>query len=234
MTSGPVLEITNLQKTYQSLRPLRMRQFAMAAREVAILSGVDAPAAEVLVNLVTGATLPDVGDVVVLGRNTRSIADGDEWLTSLDRFGIVSPRAVLLDSATLLQNLVMPFTLQIDPVPADESARARALATEVGIEQDWIDRPAGQLPAAVRIRAHLARAVALEPALLILEHPTATLERTDRQRIGIDVARVAHAHALSTFIISEDVEFARAVAGRRYTLNAATGDVKRRGVLWRR
>jgi ABC-type transporter Mla maintaining outer membrane lipid asymmetry ATPase subunit MlaF len=234
MTSEVVIQITNLHKNYQGLRPLRVRQFSMAAREVAILSGVDAPAAEVLVNLVTGATLPDVGDVVVLGRNTRSIASGDEWLASLDRFGIVSPRAVLLDSATVLQNLVLPFTLQIDPVPDDQAARARALATEVGIEQDWIDRAAGELPAPVRIRAHLARAVALEPALLILEHPTATLERADRQRVGIDVARVAHTRALSTFIISEDVEFARAVAGRRYTLDAATGDLKRRGGLWRR
>ena len=46
-------------------------------------------------------------------RPTSAITDGDEWLASLDRFGIVSPRAVLIESATIQQNLAMPFTLQI-------------------------------------------------------------------------------------------------------------------------
>ena len=69
------------------------------------VSGFDAGAAEVLVNLVTGASLPDEGEVRVLGQLTADIAGGDEWLASLDRFGIVSPRGVLLEGATIEQNL---------------------------------------------------------------------------------------------------------------------------------
>ena len=64
---------------------------------------------------------PTKGEVLVRDHSTAAIADGDEWLASLDRFGIVSPRAVLLDAATLLQNLAMPFTLDIDPIPLPES-----------------------------------------------------------------------------------------------------------------
>ena len=87
------------------------------AERVAII-GLDAGGAEVLVNLVTGRSVPTAGAVRVLGSGHAEIADGDEWLASLDRFGIVSERAVLLDGATVEQNLAMPFTLR------DRSARA--------------------------------------------------------------------------------------------------------------
>src|SRR6516165_4243326 len=124
-SDAPVLHLVNVRKQYQSLRPLRVNNLSVDRGERVVLSGLDAGAAEVLVNLVTGASLPDEGDVRVLGRVTSSIADGDEWLASLERFGIVSPRAVLLDAATVLQNLVMPLTLAIDEIPPDAERKAR-------------------------------------------------------------------------------------------------------------
>ena len=54
----PVLQITGVQKRYQSLRPLRIQELTIAAAERVAVSGFDAGAAEVLVNLVTGASLP--------------------------------------------------------------------------------------------------------------------------------------------------------------------------------
>ena len=87
-------------------------------------SGFDQPSAEVFVNLATGATLPDAGDVSVFGRPTTAIDDSADWLATVDRFGIVSERAVLLDALTVIQNLAMPFTLEIEP-PPDDGARAR-------------------------------------------------------------------------------------------------------------
>ena len=229
----PVLRIANVRKSYQSLRPLRLRELAIASGERVAVTGLDAGAAEVLVNLVTGASVPEEGDVIVLGRSTRAIADGEEWLASLDRFGIVSPRAILLDAATLLQNLAMPFTLEIDPVPDEFAARARALGLDAGIEPQWMDRPVADLPVDLRIRAHLARAVALEPVLLILEHPTAGLDAPAGRRLAADVERVTSARALATLIISEDAEFSRVAATRVYTLNGATGELKprRRGLF---
>jgi ABC-type transporter Mla maintaining outer membrane lipid asymmetry ATPase subunit MlaF len=232
MLHGPVLQIVNVRKNYQALRPLRVRALAIAPGERIAISGLDAGAAEVLVNLVTGASVPDEGEVTVLGRTTASIADGEEWLASLDRFGIVSPRAVLLDSATLLQNLAMPFTLEIDPVPPGAASRAEALAAEVGLAADALLQPIARLTPEIRIRAHLIRAIALNPQLLILEHPTAGLPDSDRQTFGRDVARLAEARSLATLIISQDREFSRAAAHRTLALNGATGELRRtRGFL---
>lgn len=220
------LRISSVEKRYHSLRPLRIRDLSVQAGERVAISGLDAGAAEVLVNLVTGASLPDEGDVFVLDQNTRDIADGEVWLSSLDRFGIVSPRAVLLDSATLLQNLAMPYTLQIDPVPPDIEARAAALAGEIGIPEAALRQPISTLSIEMRARAHVARAVALGPALLILEHPAAGFERAASRALGGDVARVTAARDLATLVISENREFNTAAAQRHYVLRAATGELK--------
>jgi len=221
-----VLSIANVRKAYSGLRPLRVNNLSIEAGERVALSGLDAGAAEVLVNLVTGASLPDEGEVVVMDRSTASISDGEAWLEWLDRFGIVSTRAVLLDAATLLQNLAMPITLDIDPVQPDVKARVVQLAGDAGIDEATLDRPIAALDAAIRMRAHLVRAVALDPSLLIVEHPTAGLAAGEGKPFGEVVARVAGARNLATLIISEDEPFSIAAATRRLALHAATGDLK--------
>ena len=226
MAAASILDITGVRKQYQGLRPLRMTALSIQRGERVALSGLDAGAAEVFVNLVTGASIPDEGEVVVNGRATASISDGDEWLTWLDQFGIVSPRAVLLDAATLLQNLAMPITLDIEPVQADVAARVVRLAGDVGIPETLLDRPIAALDAAMRARAHLVRAIALDPSLLIVEHPTMGFAAGEGKAFGETVASVAAARSLTTLIVSEDAPFAQAAATRRLALNPATGDLR--------
>ena len=220
----PVLELSGIQKRYQSLRPLRLQRLTIAPGERVALSGFDAGAAEVLVNLVTGASLPDHGDVRVLGRPTSEIVDGEAWLSSLDRFGIVSPRGVLLDSATVLQNIALVFTLEIDPVPPDTAARVAALARECGI--DDVAVVTAEVPAPIRARVHFARAVALEPALLILEHPTLGIDESEVEQLAQDVAAVAERRALAALIITQNERFAARAAHRALRLEPATGGLK--------
>lgn len=224
--STTVLRIANVRKAYSGLRPLRVNDLSIGAGERVALSGLDAGAAEVLVNLVTGASLPDEGHVSVLDRSTASIADGDAWLEWLDRFGIVSPRAVLLDAATLLQNLAMPITLDIEPVQPDVAARVAVMARDAGIDASLLERPIAALDASIQIRAHLVRAIALDPSLLILEHATARLAQGEGRTFGEIVARVAGARGLATLIVSEDEAFSTAAATRRLALQGASGELK--------
>src|SRR5688500_15948127 len=107
--SALVLEFRNVEKAYGGLRPLRIQQLAVARGQTLALVGFDRATAEVFVDLATGATVPDAGEVRAFGQSTASIKDAEAWLASLDRFGILSERAVLLDGLTVLQNLAMPL-----------------------------------------------------------------------------------------------------------------------------
>ena len=224
--ASPVLRLNAVRKQYGGLRPLRVQSLTVDAGECVALSGFDAGAAEVLVNLVTGASVPDEGTVEVTGQATAAISDGDAWLDWLDRFGIVSPRAVLLDAASLRQNLAMPLSLEIDAIPPAIAAQVEQLAEDAGIDASLLDRPVAGLDAAVRARAHLARAIALRPALLILEHPTIGFSAGQARPFGETVSRVTSARSLATVIISEDGDFSAAAAGRRLALHPATGELK--------
>lgn len=228
-----MLEISNLQKNYQGLRPLRMASLRLRAGERLAVAGLDVTAAEVLVNLITGATLPDAGEIHVFGRNTRSIATADEWLSWLDQFGIVTNRAVLLTNATITQNLTLALTMDIDgPPPAVRSQVAR-LAEEVQIDPVCWQQPTAEASADTRMRVHLARALASNPRVLLLEHPTLDLDRQVVPGLARDVATVAGARDLTTLIMTEDREFADEVADRFLRLQASSGALAdHRG--WRR
>jgi putative ABC transport system ATP-binding protein len=177
--TDPVLELLAISKDYQGLRPLRIERLQVSRGESVALVGLDQTAAEVFVNLVTGAALPDRGTVTVFQRPTSAITDSTDWLAVVDRFGIVSRRAVLLDRLSAIQNLAMPFTLEIEPPPDDVRERAASLAREVGLTDEVIARPLAELDERARARVRLGRALALDPAILLLEHPTADLPRGD-------------------------------------------------------
>ena len=218
-----VIRISRLQKNYGALRPLRILDLVVEAGERVALGGFDGPAAEMLVNLVTGATLPVEGAVQTFGSSTADITDGDGWLASLDRFGIVSPRAVLLEGSTVQQNLALPFTLELDPVPPQVATQLAALAEECGIPLEDLPRRGGELPAHLRARTHLARALALGPQVLLIEHPTAEVGEAERGALARDFAAALQGRGAAALILTLDVEFAETVAHRSLTLQPATG-----------
>src|SRR5688572_17398698 len=67
-TQPVVVALREVEKDYKSLRPLRVQHLELRQGESVALLGFDATAAEILVNLITGATLPDSGDVDKIGR----------------------------------------------------------------------------------------------------------------------------------------------------------------------
>ena len=219
----PVVQCRGVIKDYRGLRPLRLLDLRVAAGERVVLSGIDVIGAEVVTNLINGATLPDEGEVRVFGQPTHEITDGEAWLAALDHFGVVTARAVLLEGMTVRQNVALPLTIEIDPVPDAMLPQVDALAREAGIDDIWLQRMAHEAPVPVRMRIHLARALALAPRLMILEHPTAALEAADRPALADDVRRVTEARAMTLIACSQDREFAKRVATRHLQLHPGTG-----------
>jgi len=221
--SAPLLVLADVSKAYGGLRPLRVQRLVIEPGQRVAILGMDQPMAEVFVNLVTGASLPDTGSIDVLGRPTAAIADSAEWLAFVDRFGIVSERAVMLESLSVVQNLALPFTLDIEPPSVDARARASALAREVGLPEDQLDSAVGTLSGAARTCARLARALALDPAVLLLEHPSAGVDRQDVPALARRFRDVADRRRVAAVALTADEAFASAFAGTVLTLDAATG-----------
>lgn len=231
--SVPLVEIASVVKNYGGTQPLRVDVLRLDRGERFTLAGLDAGAAETLIHLITGAALPDEGDVRIAGTSTRGIATDTAWLSSLDRFGLVTERAVLIEKLTLADNLALPLTLSIDPIPESLRPQIEQLATDVDLRRDRLTAIVETLTPAERARLHLARAVATNPTVLLFEHSTKALDAAASASLGATLKQVADARGLAWIVFSDDERFARAAGGRRLRLDSASGKLLEIGLLKR-
>lgn len=227
-----VVDVSDVIKDYRGLRPLRMARLSLAAGDHIAVLGMDEPSAEMMTTLLTGAVAPDRGAISVLGTPTADLKDTDEWLKLVEQIGLVSDRAALLEMFTVTQNLALPFTLEVDPVPADVLERVRALASEVGLPEPTWHQPVASLDGAFKTRVRLARALALDPRLLVLEHPTALVDRTAVRQLAQDIQMVAHRRRLTALTLTGDAEFAERVGARVLQWDPARGTLQERRRGW--
>jgi putative ABC transport system ATP-binding protein len=218
-----LIEIAGVTKDYRALRPLRVQHLALHEGESIALLGFDAAMAEVLVNLITGAQLPDDGEVRVFGRSTTSITAVEDWVTELDRFGLISTRAVLVDQFTAEQNLALPLTFEINPLSESIRTEVKELAAEVGLSAEELAFQTAALTPTAQLRLRIGRALALRPRVLLAEHPNALLPREESSRFASDLARITKQRGIAALVMTADPAFARAVAGRVLELQPATG-----------
>jgi len=228
-----LVRFRGVTKDYRGLRPLRIAELDLHAGRSLALIGFDQVMAEVLVELMTGAALPDSGEVAVFGEPTSAIAGPDQWLQTLDKFGILTDRAVLVEQFTVEQNLAIPLSLAVDNMPAELRAQVARLAAEVGLGNTDLSRQAGALSAVERARIRLGRALALRPRVLVAEHPNATLTGEDAAHFASDIARIVEARGLASVVLTADHVFAKGAAKEVLVLESSTGALRQTSA-WRR
>ena len=220
-----LVRLRGISKDYRSLRPLRIAELDVTHGRSLALVGFDQMMAEVFVDLITGAVLPDSGEIVAFGQSTSAIPDPDGWLAMLDQFGLLTDRAVLVEQFTVEQNLALPLSVAVEEMSPDVRAQVGELANEVGLTND-LRRQAGVLAPGARARIRLGRAIALAPKVLVAEHPNATLSPEDAATLAADIHRIVERRGIASIVLTADQSFARAVAKEVLVLEPATGMLK--------
>ncbi|HEX5109642.1 MAG TPA: hypothetical protein VFV95_14415 [Vicinamibacterales bacterium] len=229
----PVVQLRGVTKDYHGLRPLRIRELTLHPGRSLALLGLDEAMAAVLVDLITAGSRPDTGDVLVFGGSTAEVTDRERWLVLLDRFGLISGRGVLLEQLTAAQNLAIPLSLEVETMTDGLRAAVGRLADEVRIPAARLSENLDQLPAPLKLRVRLGRALALDPQVLLAEHPNAALSADEAQAFARDVMSIARHRRLATLTCTADRKFAHAIAEQVLTLQPATGELKAASP-WRR
>jgi ABC-type transporter Mla maintaining outer membrane lipid asymmetry ATPase subunit MlaF len=231
--SRPVIEVREVTKDFGGLRPLRLKDLEVHGHQSIALLGFDQAMAEVFVNLITGAVLPDTGSITVFGQQTSAISDAQAWVHTLDQFGLISERAVMLDQLTTEQNLALPMSLRIESMPDEVRDRVRVIATEVGLSDAELGSQVATLPPLARQRLRLGRALALSPGVLLGEHPNAPLSPEDARAFASVFAEVVASRRIASVVVTASHEFAAAVSSQVFTLQPSTGVLKPM-TAWRR
>jgi len=227
-----LVRLRGVSKDYRSLRPLRIAELDLVPGRSLALLGFDQTMAEVFVDLITAAILPDSGEVIAFGQHTSSIADPGSWLTTLDQFGLFTERAVLVEQFTVEQNLALPLSITVEHMTPEIRTQVGELASEIGLANE-LHRQAGVLGPALRARIRLGRALALAPKVFVAEHPNATLSAPEASLLATDMSRIIETRGIASVVLTADPSFARAVAREVLVLEPATGALKPAS-SWRR
>jgi branched-chain amino acid transport system ATP-binding protein len=208
-----LLEVRQLAKRFGGLQAVKDLSFSVEAGEVVGLIGPNGAGKTTVFGLVSGFLEPDAGDVTFRGRSIRGLRPHAVNALGLARtFQIMRPFPRL----SVVRN-VMIGALRRHPDPAEAERRARAVLGEVDLGAR-ADVAAGALTLAERKRLELARALATEPVLLLLDEVMSGLNASETERI-VELVRSIHTRGVAILLIEHVMRAVMSLASRLVVLN---------------
>ncbi len=182
---------------------------ALAPGEVRGIVGRSGCGKTTLLKLAAGLLAPRSGRVALRGRTPRDARED---------IGFMFQQPTLLEWLSALDNVLLPVSLQRTPSPT-ERQRAMQLLTQLGLAGLAARRP-GQLSGGQQSRVALARALVLQPSLLLLDEPFAALDALTREALQQDLLALCAQHATTTLFVTHDIAEAVFLADRVCVLDS--------------
>jgi len=194
----PAIELRHVTKAFGNHRVLDDVSLEVPAGRSLCILGRSGTGKSVALKHIVGLIRPDAGQVLIQGDDITTLSSRD--LSRIrQRIGFLFQNAALFDSITVGENVAFPLRRHSD-LPADEvRARAEALLDSVRLGGEYEKMPA-DLSGGMRKRAGLARAMALDPAILLVDEPSAGLDPITATEID-DLLIEAKQHAGTTLVV---------------------------------
>jgi len=221
----PVVAVENVYKSFAGHRVLNGITLRVHRGETLAVLGRSGTGKSVLLRLIIGLEKPDSGSVSIHGQNLAGLG--------LDRMGEVRKKmgflfqsAALYDSLTVQENVAFPLEHHRRDMSKSERAdRVRQLLAEVGLDGD-IDKMPSDISGGMQKRVGLARALVLEPEILLLDEPFATLDAQTRIVIENDVTHICRAGRRTMLLVTHDIAEAISMADRVVVLSKRPASMK--------
>ena len=209
-----ILQVNNIRKAYGSREVLRDVCLEVAEGELVCIVGYSGAGKTTLINLIAGLLQPDSGEIVFDGRPT----DGP----SLER-SLIFQNYSLLPWLSALSNVELAVAQCLPRAPRSEvTAHARRYLEMVKLGHALDRRPA-ELSGGMRQRVSLARGLAMEPKLLLLDEPLSALDALTRAELQEELMRIQQHEKRTILMITNDVDEAIMLADRIIPMSAGPG-----------
>jgi branched-chain amino acid transport system ATP-binding protein len=212
----PILKLESVSKTFDGVAAVKSVSLTVEAGEILGVMGPNGSGKTTLFNLVSGALVPDSGDVFLFGERTNGLPPHQLCRRGLARtFQLVRPFLAL----TILENVLVGLGYGRERLTGTAARdKALELLNTVGLEKGS-DRPANTLTAMDRKRLELARALATAPKLLLLDEFMAGLTPTEAAA-AIRLIREIQRHGLTVILVEHIVWALLDVSHRIVVLSA--------------
>lgn len=204
------MELRHVTKRFGTRTVLDDVNLVVPAGRAVCLLGRSGTGKSVTLKHIVGLMQPDEGEVLVEGEDVTRM-DRRALSRIRQRMGLLFQSAALFDSISVGENVAFPLRRHSKLPDREIRDRAQALLADVGLADDYDKMPA-DLSGGMKKRAGLARALALEPAILLADEPSAGLDPITSSEIDRLLVDLKHRTGATLIVVTHNIPSARTIA----------------------
>jgi phospholipid/cholesterol/gamma-HCH transport system ATP-binding protein len=209
---GPIIEIKDLHKSYEGLRVLAGVDLDIRRGETITILGGSGTGKSVMLKLISGLEKPDGGRIKIDRQDITPLTE-DELVPIRRKIGMLFQGAALFDSLSAGENVAYPIREHFRLPEKDIQRIVREKLRLVGLDGVEEKMPA-ELSGGMKKRVGLARAIAIDPEIILYDEPTTGLDPANTQRINQLIVELQRILKVTSIVVTHDLDSAYAVTDR--------------------
>jgi phospholipid/cholesterol/gamma-HCH transport system ATP-binding protein len=215
VTAAPVA-VQGLRKAFGQQTVLDGIDFQLESGQVTCVLGRSGTGKSVLLRLMIGIEKPDAGSICLEGQDIATATES-ELNAARKKVGFLFQQSALYDSMTIEENVAFPLRRHTVLSRAQRTERVHELLTSVGMDGAFAKMPS-EISGGMQKRVGLARALALDPALVMFDEPTAGLDPITAAEIAKLIVDLRD-RQITSIVVTHDLHTARTIADRMIVLD---------------
>jgi phospholipid/cholesterol/gamma-HCH transport system ATP-binding protein len=209
----PIVDIRKVTVDFKSQSILSRIDLQIHRGQTLAIIGESGCGKTVLMKTIVGLIRPTRGEVIFDGRDLGKISHA-ELTRTRRRFGFVFQNAALFDSMNIFDNVAFPILQHEQAEDAEIEARVMEKLSEVGLPPEVARKYPAELSGGMRKRVGLARALILQPELIVYDEPTTGLDPIMSDVINELILATRRRYPVTSVVVTHDMQTARKVANR--------------------
>ncbi|HVM32768.1 MAG TPA: ABC transporter ATP-binding protein [bacterium] len=213
MTPEPLIRLEKVSKKFGDRAILDGLDLTVGREETLVIIGRSGVGKSTILKHIAGLLSPDAGKVIVEGESVPDLTE--EALNELrKKMGVVFQYAALFDSLTVFENVAFRLLRDFGVSPAKARAQVADKLELVGLKPDLMDLKPAQLSGGMRKRVGLARAIAVDPEIILYDEPTSGLDPVTSEAINDLILDMQKKLKVTSVVVTHDMHSAYKVANR--------------------
>jgi len=207
----PMIQLIGLKKSFGAQEVLRGIDLIVQPGTTTVILGGSGQGKSVLMKHMIGLEDPDAGEVRINGRNICGLK-GEDLNEVRREFGMVFQNAALFDSMSVFDNVAFPLVERTKLGHQEIASRVRAKLRLFALDESTEGKFPAALSGGMRKRVGLARAVILDPKIVLYDEPTTGLDPLTTEQVDEMIVHAKEVLGVTSVVISHDISSAFSIA----------------------